>query len=534
MKYQNYTNLFVIFIFSTFFITGILIYDDYGISWDEYYNRINGFVALNSIRKLFSLNVIYPNLVHSTESFTEGAKMYGVLFDLPMAFIEEKLQVDDSKNYFLFRHFFNFLIFFISSIFFYLLLNKRFSKKLSVIGLLFLILSPRIFAENFYNLKDIVFLSFFIIALYFAINFLDHSSYKNAFFSSITCALVIAVKVIGIIIPFIVFVFFILKSLDNINYLKKNILKLIIFFFLLIFFTILFWPYLWSDSLSNFVKALISFSSHPWRGSVFYFGKYISAMNLPWHYPIVWILISTPIIYLLLFFLGSFLIVRRLSFRFLKLSAEKEFNDMWRGNKERMDIINFLIFYFTLFLVIELNSTLYGGWRHLYFIYPCLIFISIRGLELISTKLSTKYLFLLIIPFLLYLGLWIIKNHPFQFVYFNKFAGKNVGSNFELDYWGTSNASALKYIINNDKRDTLNVYSSSNSPYYFSLLLVDNKDRDRIKFVNNKNYADFLVTNHYYLKGDPILINKEFKKEFKLLKEFKVDNMTINSIFKLN
>ena len=182
MKYQNYTNLFVIFIFFTFFITGILIYDDYGISWDEYYNRINGFVALNSIRKLFSLNVIYPNLVHSTESFTEGAKMYGVLFDLPMAFIEEKLQVDDSKNYFLFRHFFNFLIFFISSIFFYLLLNKRFSKKLSVIGLLFLILSPRIFAENFYNLKDIVFLSFFIIALYFAINFLDHSSYKNAFF----------------------------------------------------------------------------------------------------------------------------------------------------------------------------------------------------------------------------------------------------------------------------------------------------------------------------------------------------------------
>ena len=185
-------------------------------------------------------------------------------------------------------------------------------------------------------------------------------------------------------------------------------------------------------------------------------------------------------------------------------------------------------------MVIELNSTLYGGWRHLYFIYPCLIFISIRGLELISTKLSTKYLFLLIIPFLLYLGLWIIKNHPFQFVYFNKFAGKNVGSNFELDYWGTSNASALKYIINNDKRDTLNVYSSSNSPYYFSLLLVDSKDRDRIKFVNNKNYADFLVTNHYYLKGDPILINKEFKKEFKLLKEFKVDNMTINSIFKLN
>ena len=329
-------------------------------------------------------------------------------------------------------------------------------------------------------------------------------------------------------------IFFILKSLDNINYLKKSILKLILFFFLLANFTIIFWPYLWNNPLSNFLKTLITFSSHPWKGSIFYFGEYISALNLPWHYPIVWILISTPIIYLLLFFLGSVLILKRLAFRFLKLSTEKEFNDMWRGNKERMDIIFFSIFYFTLFLVIELNSTLYGGWRHLYFIYPCLIFISIRGLELISRNFSTKYVFLLIIPFLLYLGMWMTKNHPFQFVYFNKIAGNNVGNNFELDYWGTSNRNALKYIINNDKRDSVNVYVLSNSPYYFGLLLIDKKERDKIKFVNNENDADFLVTNHYYLKGNPILVNRKLKKKFKLLKEFKVDEMTINSIYKVN
>ena len=534
MKNQNYINLLVVLIFFSFLITGIFIYNDYGISWDEYNHRINGFVSLNLIRKIFSLNIVYPDLVHSTKNFADTAKMYGVLFDLPMAFIEEKLQINDSKNYFLLRHFFNFFIFFVSSIFFYLLLRKRFTKELSVIGLLFLILSPRIFAESFYNMKDIVFLSFFIISLYFAINLLDSFSYKNAFFSSITCSLVIAVKVIGIIVPFIVFIFFILKSLDNINYLKKSILKLILFFFLLANFTIIFWPYLWNNPLSNFLKTLISFSSHPWKGSIFYFGEYISALNLPWHYPIVWILISTPIIYLLLFFLGSVLIFKRLAFRFLKLSTEKEFNDMWRGNKERMDIIFFSIFYFTLFLVIELNSTLYGGWRHLYFIYPCLIFISIRGLELISRNFSTKYVFLLIIPFLLYLGMWMTKNHPFQFVYFNKIAGNNVGNNFELDYWGTSNRNALKYIINNDKRDSVNVYVLSNSPYYFGLLLIDKKERDKIKFVNNENDADFLVTNHYYLKGNPILVNRKLKKKFKLLKEFKVDEMTINSIYKVN
>ena len=228
------------------------------------------------------------------------------------------------------------------------------------------------------------------------------------------------------------------------------------------------------------------------------------------------------------------MILARLFNRFLNLSPEKKFNDLWRGNKERMDIIFLLIFYFTLFLVIEMNSTLYTGWRQLYFIYPCLIIISIRGLEFISRMFSSKYLLILLAPFLLYLSIWMIKNHPFQFVYFNKFAGKNVGNYFELDYWGTSNRSSLTYIVNSDKRNEVKVYVSSASPYHFSLLLVDKDDRKRIKFVDDINDADLLLTNHYYQEGNPIVINQNLKKEFKLLKEFKVDGMVINSIYIIN
>ena len=533
MKYQSYVNLPVILIFFTYLIIGIFIYDDYGISFDEFNHRINGFVALNFFREIFSLD-IYPGLEHSGKAFAESTKQYGVLFDLPMAFIEKKLHIEDSKNYFLLRHFFNFIIFYISSIFFYLLLKKRFSRKLSVVGLFFWILSPRIFADSFYNMKDLIFLSFFVISLFFAIKFLNTPSYKNAFLSSLACALAIDVRILGIIVPFIIFVFFILKSIDNKDFLKETIWKVSIFFCLLIVFTILFWPYLWNDPLTNFLNTLKTMSSYQWRGSVFYFGDYISALNLPWHYPIVWIFISTPIIYLLLFILGSVLILARLFNRFLNLSPEKKFNDLWRGNKERMDIIFFLIFYFTLFLVIEMNSTLYTGWRQLYFIYPCLIIISIRGLEFISRMFSSKYLLILLAPFLLYVSIWMIKNHPFQFVYFNKFAGKNVGNYFELDYWGTSNRSSLTYIVNSDKRDELKVYVSSVSPYHFSLLLVDKDDRKRIKFVDDINDADLLLTNHYYQEGNPIVINQNLKKEFKLLKEFKVDEMVINSIYIIN
>ena len=128
----------------------------------------------------------------------------------------------------------------------------------------------------------------------------------------------------------------------------------------------------------------------------------------------------------------------------------------------------------------------------------------------------------------------MIKNHPFQFVYFNKLAGSNVGNYFEIDYWGTSNKSSLEYITRINSSDEINIYVSSVSPYYFSSLLLNKSDRERIKFTKDMNVANFLVTNHYYQEGNPLIINEKLKKEFKLLKEFKVDNMIINSVYKIN
>ena len=166
MKYANYINLIILLIFSFFLIVGVLIFDDYGISFDEHFQRTDGFIALNFIRQILSLD-IYPGFEHSGKRFAELAKIYGVLFNLPMAFAEKIFGIEDSRNYFLLRHFFNFLIFYISTIFFFLLLKKRFSTNLSIIGLIFLILSPRIFADSFYNNKDLVFLSLFIIGIFF-------------------------------------------------------------------------------------------------------------------------------------------------------------------------------------------------------------------------------------------------------------------------------------------------------------------------------------------------------------------------------
>ena len=536
-KFLNYKKISIVLIFSLLLIVGVLIYDDYGISWDENYHRGNGFVSLNYIRSLLELN-IYPGFPDFENYFSA---QYGVIFDLPMAYFEKLFLINDSRNYFLMRHLINFLIFFISCICFYLLLLRRFTFKFAILGLVFFILSPRIFADSFYNMKDLVFLSLFVISLYFSIRFLDKISYKNAVLASLFCSIAVSSRIMGIVMPFIIIIFFMLEAIDNKKYFIKNIYKIIFFSLLCFVFIVMFWPYLWSDPLVNFVSTLKNMSAYAWRGSIFYLGDYISAENLPWHYPLVWIFITTPILYLFLFISGSSVIIFKSVKKFLNLNQNDKIQNLWDNKNERLEIIIFILFYFTLFLVININSTLYGGWRHLYFIYPCLIFISISGLEFISNKINYKYLLVLIIPLLLHVSYWMFKNHPNQFVYFNFLAGKNVNDKFEIDYWGTSNVHLLNYLLKIDKKDEIKIYIFSDSPYYFSLPIIDKKQRNRIKFVSDINSADYLVSNHYYAFGkrkkaidNPILLNNGLKKKFKLVKEIKVDNFPINSIYKIN
>jgi len=125
------------------------------------------------------------------------------------------------------------------------------------------------------------------------------------------------------------------------------------------------------------------------------------------------------------------------------------------------------------------------------------------------------------------------KNHPYQFLYFNKLATKNPQNLFEVDYWGLSNRQALNYIVDHNQNMISKIYVFSKSPYALSTFLLDKSNRERLLFVDNLNEADFLVTNHYYQSGNPLIINSKLKKKYKLLKEFTLDGMTFNSIYKL-
>ena len=385
------------FIISLYFFTlltvGLFTFSDYGISIDEDNTRINGFVSLKYIFEIF-----FPNLVNEIDKFTNIPSMadweeqgVGVIFDLPTAFLEWFFQIEDSRNYFLMRHFVNFLFFFVAVYFFFLLIKNRYNSWIiGILGSTFLFLSPRIFAQSFYNNKDIVFMSLFIISLYTAINFLEKPDFRNAIIFSIISSLAIDIRILGVFLPILVFLIYIINIYWVENYKNNTIKPLLLFLILTPLFITFFWPYLWQDPLGNFIIIFKSLSNFDENIYNFYLGQYISAKNLPWHYSIVWILISTTFFYIFLFIVGFIFMILRFMRRVFKIEENNYYNNFWKGKKELQDLIFLFSFIIPLFAVITLNSTLYDGWRHLYFIYPSFLMMSMLGLHIIKILFFKK------------------------------------------------------------------------------------------------------------------------------------------------
>jgi len=84
---------------------------------------------------------------------------YGPFFEVILVVMERILNLGkNSRAIFFMRHFVTFISFYIGVFVFYLLCKNRFNSwKIGLLGSVFLILSPRIFADSFYNSKDIPF-----------------------------------------------------------------------------------------------------------------------------------------------------------------------------------------------------------------------------------------------------------------------------------------------------------------------------------------------------------------------------------------
>ena len=539
----RYSKVFIsLFFFIVLVAIGYTLHNDYGISVDEESSRFHGIVSLNYICEYFFPNQKFQfqinNFIPKLENYEY--REYGVFFEILLTLIIEIiLEVKNFSEIFYDRHFANHILFIISVICFYFLCFEIFKNKIySFLGSTILYTYPRIFAESFYNNKDLVFLSFFVFLLFFSIKFLKKPEYYNAFLLSLFSAIAINARVIGIYVVLLITFFLIIQILMKKKFDVKKINALLIFLFFNFIFVYIFWPFLWEAPLENIFYALKSFSKYPWGGSVFYLDNFYKAQFLPWHYFFVYFFSTTPLLLSLIIILGIYQIMYRFVKRLMNIEENDSYKDLWRSEKEKIFLFLFFTVITPLLLIFFFNSVIYNGWRHLYFLFPSLVLIGIYCVDIIVIKyLKSRML----IASSVILGIICINNfynlvklHPYQYIYFNSIFEKNANRLFEIDYWGVSNRDALEKIIkNNLEKDKIvvGVASFTNLNLSKKMLSPDLKNKIIISGQEYQN-ADFIFTNNLFE------INPEFDDKyyipttFKKYSSLKKGNILINEFYK--
>jgi tetratricopeptide (TPR) repeat protein len=115
-------------------------------------------------------------------------------------------------------------------------------------------------------------------------------------------------------------------------------------------------------------------------------------------------------------------------------------------------LLVFTILFPVIFVIAE-DSNLYSSWRQFLFLYPGIVIISASGFSGIINNSARKYqklLIFLVLAFLLIHPLrFMIKEHPYEYLYYNEFAGglKGAHGSYETDYYYTAQTEASEWLI---------------------------------------------------------------------------------------
>lgn len=299
----------------------------------------------------------------------------------------------------------------------------------------------------------------------------------------------------------------------------KIVPSLIVYLVTLPIFVTLFWPYLWSDPVNHFLESFAYMSKAPWGGEVLVNGERLSALNLPWFYAPLWMLVTIPPYYIVLIISGGVITIMNI----LRSSYR-----LWSNEKEMLDSIFLGLSVGPIVIVVLMNSVLFDGWRHLYFVYPPLLLLALPAVDVLGravSRVNQRLVWIFFLP-LLHPLLWMIQAHPYQNVYFNSFAGKDRFQRWEMDYWGLSNREAIEYILNKDNRDSIKIGALSWTPLQHTLFILKPEDRKRVSITDRE--PDYWITNFRSVRGNLLEPPPGFQEEYRIV----VDREPILLIFK--
>lgn len=517
--------------FLILYLVGCIFVPSYGIGWDEYGGRAHGTYNVVGIFRFIAPSMI-PDAYKNFPTLDEWyAYTHGAWFEILLSVSEVALRLEGLHEIYIMRHFLTFSFCFFGLINFFYLIKRSFSNSsYAFFAILIAISSPRIFADSFYNNKDTVFMSLIVILMNVFSLYMLRGGYHFLILLAFVNGLTSSLRIAGLLFsPFIVFGIFYKAfsgrkspSLMIFRALKDTFVFLIASMSTLI----LSMPYLWSKPFPRLIKIIRENRNFDWPGFVRFEGSVYSAKDLPWTYLPKWILITTPPTILILASIGLFI----LSYSTFTTSVITKY--------DRTFLLLMRIFSSACIFAISLaawsNSTLYGGWRHFYFVYPVIVSLAILGMSaLAQTRLRVLkvLMFLIIASQILNVASWMVRNHPHQNLYFNSIAGLDPAHNWDFDYWGTANTEVLRWILREDNQKVFTVSANPENPLGQSEKLLSRSELERVVFLRGglTTKPDYLIENFIGISTPNV---NSYIAGYALVKQFKTDDNVFTNIYR--
>ena len=433
-----------------FLIAGLAIVDDYGVDLDTDAQR---FIAISTVN--YILHDDPGRLREAADRF------YGVVFELPLLLLTERvLGLEDPRHVYLARCILTHLFFLLGGFCCYLLaLRLSGDRLIALLVMLLFLLSPRLYALSFFNRKDPVFASAFVMALLFASRAFDRNSLGAYRWSGMAAGLLVHLRIMGVVLFAVVLVFrawawFRAEGPAGRRRVAATIGVFALWGGLVLFISL---PYLWGDPAGRLAEYWTTLADHPsvhphelFRGELF------SSAALPWDYVLRWFAISQPPVTLLLGLLGmgALGLVAGGVFR---RGADPRPSAAWGGGL-RFGVLLAACFALPLVAFVVLRPNTNDDWRHFYFLHGpfCLLAtFALMGMRQLAARGLRKrwggVACALTAAGLGAAALEMAQIHPHQYLYFNFLVDRKtperLRTRYEMGYYSMALRQGYEHIL---------------------------------------------------------------------------------------
>ena len=302
------------------------------------------------------------------------------------------------------------------------------SRPWALLGPVLLLVSPRFFAQGHVNNKDIALFSLALCVLWQALRLMRAPRMGTGLLFALFGAMAANTKVAGLALWGLCGLFVLAEQIRQKNMTRSTwaVAGVTLAAFAGIY--ALLTPALWADA-AGFLRYLAqnALAFQRWQNTVLFRGALfeVASHPLPWYYLPYMIVATTPLWVLALIALGA-------------VSALTE-------RRERLPLL--LTLYMAVlplaFAVIT-RTHVYNGWRHFYFVYGPMLALAAFGACRLWRRVRTKRLWAAMLAVCVTMqGMGIVREHPYQYAYYQPLVRARGTDYNELDYWNISVRDAL-------------------------------------------------------------------------------------------